>query len=81
MAQIAVRLSELELARLDSLIDQGVFRTRAEGVRAGLAMLSERAREDRISASYASAYARQPLTDDEREMLDAATALASQLPA
>ena len=63
------------------MVEQGIFRTRAEAVRAGLAMLSEEERENRISASYASAYKEQPLTEDEREMLDAAAALAAQLPA
>ena len=60
---------------------EGAFRTRAEAVREGIAILSEKAREERIAASYASAYEAQPLTEDEREMLDAAAALAAQLPA
>lgn len=43
-------------------------------------MLSD-AWESRISASYVSAYETRPLTDEEREMLDVAAALAAQLPA
>jgi Arc/MetJ-type ribon-helix-helix transcriptional regulator len=79
MSQIAVRLSEAELCELDSLVREGGFNTRAEAVRVGIRMLSGRAREERIAASYASAYAK-ALTEDETQMLDAAEALASSLP-
>jgi Arc/MetJ-type ribon-helix-helix transcriptional regulator len=80
MSQIAVRLSEDELRQLDSIVGEGGFRTRAEAVRAGIRMLSREAREERIAASYANAYAKAPLSEDEAQMLDAAMALAAELP-
>jgi Arc/MetJ-type ribon-helix-helix transcriptional regulator len=75
MSQIAVRLTESELKMLDSTVDEGSFRTRAEAVRAGIRLLGSAAREKRIAASYHDAYA-EPLGEDETQMLDAAAALA-----
>lgn len=80
MSQIAVRLSEMELRRLDAMVADGGFPSRAEAVRAGIEMLSRRTREERIAASYATAYAQAPPTDEETQMLDAAAGLASELP-
>ncbi|HEV3095279.1 MAG TPA: ribbon-helix-helix domain-containing protein [Solirubrobacteraceae bacterium] len=80
MSQIAVRLSEDELRQLDSVVRQSGFRTRAEAVRAGIRKLGAEAREQRISSAYARAYEQTPLTEDEREMLDSAIALAAELP-
>jgi Arc/MetJ-type ribon-helix-helix transcriptional regulator len=80
MSQIAVRLNERELARLDSLVAEGGFRSRAEAVRAGIEALTASAREQRIAAAYASAYATSPLTSEESEMLDAAAQIAADLP-
>jgi Arc/MetJ-type ribon-helix-helix transcriptional regulator len=76
MSQIAVRLSEEELSRLDSAVADGLFRTRADAVRAGIKMLEEQLRERRIADSYRTAYAATPLTSEETRMLDAAAALA-----
>jgi Arc/MetJ-type ribon-helix-helix transcriptional regulator len=80
MSQIAVRLSEAELRQLDTVVRESGFRTRAEAVRAGIRMLSREAREQRIASSYVRAYAQTPLTDDETQMLDAASMLAAELP-
>ncbi len=80
MSQIAVRLSEDELRQLDSIVRQSGFRTRAEAVRAGIRKLGAEVREQRISSAYARAYEQTPLTDDESQMLDSATALAAELP-
>jgi Arc/MetJ-type ribon-helix-helix transcriptional regulator len=74
MSQIAVRLNDDELKRLDSAVADGSFRTRAEAVRAGIRLLGRASRESRIAASYRDAYA-VPLTEDETQMLDAAAAL------
>jgi Arc/MetJ-type ribon-helix-helix transcriptional regulator len=79
MSQIAVRLSESELRELDSAVEAGGFRTRAEAVRAGIRLLGRAAREERIVAAYRRAYST-PLTEDEMRMLDAAAALAADLP-
>jgi len=80
MSQIAVRLSEAELRKLDAVVRESGFRTRAEAVRAGIRMLSRDAREKRIAAAYATAYAQTPLTEDEAQLLDSAAALAAELP-
>jgi Arc/MetJ-type ribon-helix-helix transcriptional regulator len=79
MSQIAVRLSDAELGRLDALVEDGGFATRAEAVRAAIKMLSGAARERRIEAAYATAYEQAPLTDEEKHMLDAAASLAADL--
>jgi Arc/MetJ-type ribon-helix-helix transcriptional regulator len=79
MSQIAVRLSDAELSQLDALVQEGGFGTRAEAVRAAIRMLSGAARERRIGLAYASAYERSPLSDEESQMLDAATGLAAEL--
>jgi Arc/MetJ-type ribon-helix-helix transcriptional regulator len=80
MSQIAVRLTDAELAQLDSLVHDGEFRTRAEAVRAGIRSLSDTARERRIRLSYENAYGHAPLTHDEAALLDAAATLAADLP-
>jgi Arc/MetJ-type ribon-helix-helix transcriptional regulator len=80
MSQIAVRLSEEELRELDSLVGKQGFQTRAEAVRAGIRTLAAGARERRIEAAYARAYAGSPLTVEEERMLDAAAALGGDLP-
>jgi Arc/MetJ-type ribon-helix-helix transcriptional regulator len=80
MSQIAVRLTDSELRELDSMVAAGGFRTRAEAVREGIRLLRRETREERIAASYRLAYSDEPLSDDERQMLDAALALAGKLP-
>lgn len=80
MSQIAVRLTDAELELLDSAVSEGGFPTRAEAVRAGIRMLSDLARERRIKASYERAYRDAPPTGEEAELLDAAAALAAELP-
>jgi Arc/MetJ-type ribon-helix-helix transcriptional regulator len=69
------RLSDEDLRQLDNLVHEGGFRTRAEAVRAGIRTLSRVARDEQIAAAYARAYGKMPLTDEEQQMLDAATAL------
>ncbi len=76
MSQIAVRLSEEELDRLDSAVADGVFPSRADAVRAAIRMLEKELRERRIASSYSAAYERTPLTGGEERALDAAVALA-----
>lgn len=80
MSQIAVRLSAVEMNRLDAAVRAGGFRSRAEAVRAGIEMLVAGSREDRISRAYVRAYSDAPLTADETQMLDAAAELAGELP-
>jgi Arc/MetJ-type ribon-helix-helix transcriptional regulator len=79
MSQIAVRLSEKDLSELDSVVAAGKYPTRAEAVRAGIRVLAREAREERIVAAYRRAYAA-PLDEEDERMLDAAAALAADLP-
>lgn len=80
MSQIAVRLTDTELRELDALVGAGRFRTRAEAVREGIGLLRRETREKQIEVSYRRAYENQPLSDDEQQMLDAAVALAAEMP-
>jgi Arc/MetJ-type ribon-helix-helix transcriptional regulator len=80
MSQIAVRLTDAELAQLDSLVDDEGFSTRAEAVRAGIRLLNDVARERRIRVSYENAYCQAPLTHDEAALLDTVANLAAELP-
>lgn len=80
MSQIAVRLTDSELRELDSAVSAGGFRTRADAIREGIHLLRRKTREDLIAASYRRAYAENPLSDDEAQMLDAAADLAAELP-
>jgi Arc/MetJ-type ribon-helix-helix transcriptional regulator len=79
MPQLAIRLSSDELAALDRAVVSGGFDSRAEAVRSALVLLSSRLRERAIAERYRSAYGDQPLTDEERLALDAATALAVEI--
>jgi Arc/MetJ-type ribon-helix-helix transcriptional regulator len=79
MPQIAVRLSDSELAEIDHAVADGAFASRAEAVRSGLTLLSSRLREQAIERSYREAYGGQPLSADERHALDAAAALVADL--
>lgn len=78
MSQIAVRLTDADLRTLDAAVVDGTFRSRADAVRAGIRLLEHELRERRVAASYRSAYATAPLSDDETGMLDAAAALAGE---
>lgn len=58
--QIAVRLADEELERLDAAVARGVFPSRAAAVRAGLARLLREERETQIDEAYRRAYATEP---------------------
>jgi Arc/MetJ-type ribon-helix-helix transcriptional regulator len=80
MPQIAVRLSDQELRSLDAAVASGAFPSRAEAVRAAVRLLESQLRETRIQASYRKGYETR-LSEDETQMLDAAVALAADVPA
>lgn len=79
MAQIAVRMSEEELAELDRLVASGSYPSRAAAVRSALVALTERERRAEIAESYREAYARVPPDDWFAE--SAATIMGEQLAA
>jgi Arc/MetJ-type ribon-helix-helix transcriptional regulator len=58
--QIAVRLADDELERLDAAIARVAFLSRAAAVRAGLVVVLREERETRIAAAYRRAYANEP---------------------
>jgi Arc/MetJ-type ribon-helix-helix transcriptional regulator len=67
MPQIAIRLSEDELAGLDRLVAERHFASRAAAIRDALAQV-QKAEEDRqIAEEYRRAYADRPPTEDEVE--------------
>jgi Arc/MetJ-type ribon-helix-helix transcriptional regulator len=60
MVQIAIRLADADLARLDAAVAQGRFPTRAAAVRAGVDLLLRDERDRQIAAQYERAYRDQP---------------------
>lgn len=62
--QIAVRLSEPLLERIDALVTSGRYETRAEAIRAGIEELLERQRRMEIGAAIADGYIRAPQAED-----------------
>lgn len=70
--QIAVRVPEELLERVDQLVDNGVYESRAAAVRAALELLAELARRRVLDDAIVQGYERFPPTPTER-----ASALAS----
>jgi Arc/MetJ-type ribon-helix-helix transcriptional regulator len=65
--QIAVRLPEGLLERLDELIEQGVYESRAAAVRAGIEVITEQEHRRRVDEAIAEGYRRIPETEWEIE--------------
>jgi Arc/MetJ-type ribon-helix-helix transcriptional regulator len=61
--QIAVRLPDDDLERLDAAVARGVFPSRAAAVRAGLQRLLGEEREAQIAEAYRRGYASDPEAD------------------
>lgn len=76
--QIAVRLDDELLERLDWLVARCDFENRAEAVRAALSDLAERERQREIGEQIAEGYRRVP--PSEAETVQTATALFPGLP-
>ena len=60
MVQIAIRLADEDLERLDSAVAAGRFPTRAAAVRAGVDRLLRDERDREIAEQYQRAYSAQP---------------------
>lgn len=60
MVQIAIRLADADLDRLDAAVAQGRYPTRAAAVRAGVERLLRDEREHEISEQYRQGYGAQP---------------------
>jgi len=74
--QIAVRLADEDLERLDAAIARGAFPSRAAAVRAGLDRLLSDEREAQISEAYRRGYA---TGDDEGVVGETGLRLGSRL--
>lgn len=72
-AQIAVRLSDEELAALDWIVERCRLGSRAEGVRAALAELTARLRAEVVTRSIIEGYTRQPESPEELAEAERAT--------
>lgn len=70
--QIAVRLPDALVSKLDKLISRGLYRSRADAVRAGVQLLLLQAARKRIDASIADGYRRFPDVESD-PWLEAAT--------
>lgn len=66
--QIAVRLADEDLRRLDDAVARGTFASRAEAVRAGLSRVLREEREAHIEEAYRRAYSGEADEDDVGEV-------------
>lgn len=65
--QIAVRLPEELLERLDELVARGVYGSRAAAVRAGIEAITELERRRKTDRAVVDGYRRIPLTAAEQD--------------
>lgn len=63
--QIAVKLDDPVVVRLDDLVAQGRFASRSAAVREALDLILDDDRRQRIDRAFADAFARVPDTDEE----------------
>jgi Arc/MetJ-type ribon-helix-helix transcriptional regulator len=69
--QIATRLPDADVARLDDLVAQGRFESRADAVRAAVARFLDAERRRAIGEAIAEGYRRVPQTEDELAVAEA----------
>jgi Arc/MetJ-type ribon-helix-helix transcriptional regulator len=72
--QLVTRVPDDLLAAVDKLVAEGVFGSRSEAVRAGLAVVLERQRREATGKAIADGYRRIPQQDDDLTWTDAASA-------
>jgi Arc/MetJ-type ribon-helix-helix transcriptional regulator len=70
--QIAVRLSNDLVHRLDAAVRDGAFPSRAEAVRVALGDLLDNLRRRQVGEAIADGYRRQPQTDADVKIAEAA---------
>lgn len=63
--QVPIRLSSDSLADLDELVRDGVYRSRAAAIRAGIEAIVEADRQRRIDRQIVAGYTRRPPTEAE----------------
>lgn len=65
--QIAVRLDGERIAELDMLVSRGVYASRADAVRFGLALVWRRWQQAQIASAYERGYGAHPQEGDDLE--------------
>lgn len=70
--QIAVRIDERQLETLDRLIGDGVFESRADAVRSGLAAVIKAVEDRRVDDAIRAGYERHPPTAGDHATANAA---------
>lgn len=73
MQQLVTRIDDDLATAIDDLVEEGVFASRSDAVRAGLRTILDRHRRAEVAAEIVSAYRTQPQTDDEYGWNDDAT--------
>jgi Arc/MetJ-type ribon-helix-helix transcriptional regulator len=71
--QLVTRVPDSIAEAVDQLVEQGVFASRSDAVRAGLEAVVERERRDAIGRAIVEGYRRIPQDDDDLAWPDAAT--------
>lgn len=69
--QVAVQIVGTDVARLDELVAQGRFASRAEALREGLAALLQGESRRRIGEAIADGYRRHPQTEEDEVAAEA----------
>ena len=66
-SQVAVRLTDEEVATLDELVDSGVAPNRSDILRLALSQLADRRRRQAVADAIVASYREQPPTNEESE--------------
>lgn len=72
--QLVARIPDDVAAAIDALVQEGVFASRSDAVREGLASVIERRRRLMVGRAIADGYRRIPQKDDDLAWPDAASA-------
>jgi Arc/MetJ-type ribon-helix-helix transcriptional regulator len=72
--QLVTRVPEDIAAAIDDLVREGVFDSRSDAVRAGLAVVIDRQQRAAVGRAIADGYRRLPQVDDDLRWSDAASA-------
>ena len=72
--QLVARVPDDVIAAIDDLVQEGVFDSRSDAVRAGLVAVIDRRRRLAVGEAIAEGYRRVPQSDDDLAWSDAASA-------
>ena len=71
MAQLVTRIPEALAARIDRLVEQGVFESRSDAVRRGLELILDAHRRRSVAETIVDGYRERPQDDAEMGWADA----------